>query len=374
MVRLFKFNICYLLIFFSSMYTVSANQPAILFISHDRGESNNFKALTPLLKKHHLSYKIIGFGQALQVFKQDKYLIPLKTEKTSVLSYKIRHLANRIRPQLVVAGMSSVLQAELLNFYKNRYKSKITTIAYYDNFDPMHEKDFVHPFLKKINKKNLDIVLVPLKPLIVSTKQIFPNNTVLSKGSPALTLTKQCHKDCFTNEQLRHVLGYHDQKPIILFAGDASKDYPTYAKKFIAAIAPLTNQYHFIITYHPKTSGALEKKLLRDANLTNVKVFNPTQKFSTFTLAKVAQLIIVHVSSVGSLLSIQCKPVVYFANSKYKNIFLQQQLARPASTQHELRQLIQQYRVIPKCYTKLMKIGLTNNARLATVNYLQSLL
>ena len=116
----------------------------------------------------------------------------------------------------------------------------------------------------------------------------------------------------------------------------------------------------FIITYHPKTSGALEKKLLRDANLTNVKVFNPTQKFSTFTLATVAQLIIVHVSSIGSLLSIQCKPVVYFANSKYKNIFLQQQLARPASTQHELRQLIQQYRVIPKCHTKLMKIGLTN--------------
>ena len=318
---------------------------AVLFVAYDQGESNAFLRIQEKLKESNIPYRILAMGQAAEVFKDDPAMIqmPEFTRNKTVAKNRnhrlnqrtVYRLTKQISAKVVYTGMASRAQAQVANVWE---RSGAKVIAFYDNFDPVDSVNYVKPFLDELDA--LDEFHVPSKRTGNSFAAITKSTgaQMVVTGQP----TMEAWNTTFAQTDkvlLRKTLNIDPQKPIVLFAGDYSNTYPKAFQTFVKASQRLPN-VHFLVTYHPKFNGELEKSNIEALAGSNVQLVHHSM-FSTATLSTIATLVLVHKSSVAQQAVYQGKPVIYVAEEGYQNLLLTEQLAILASAPKPLGVMIE---------------------------------
>ncbi|USE35160.1 CDP-glycerol glycerophosphotransferase family protein [Endozoicomonas sp. SCSIO W0465] len=334
------------LIFAPTSYSSDADyiKTAVLFVAYDQGESNAFLRIQERLKNSNIPYRILAMGHAAEIFKDDPALIPvgqlthneaLYENRDQPLNQKlVYNLAERISAKIVYTGMASRAQAQIANTWDTR-GAKV--IAFYDNFDPVDSINYVQPFLEEL--RYIDEFHVPSKTTALSFQSIASSlgAEVTVTGQPALEDWDRIHEetDIFL---LRETLNIHPEQPVVLFAGDYSSSYLQAFQTFIAATRLLPNIL-FLVSYHPKLDGDLERRIIAAQSDGNVHLLHHGT-YSTATISTIASAVIVHKSSVAQQAIYRGKPVIYVADENYQNLMLTEQLAIRASQPEPLAIMI----------------------------------
>ena len=334
------------LFFVPTSYSSDADyiKTAVLFVAYDQGESNAFLRIQERLKNSNIPYRILAMGRAAEVFKDDPALIPvdrlthnkaLLENRDQPLNQKLVYkLAEKISAKIVYTGMASRAQAQIANIWDRR-GAKV--IAFYDNFESVDSINYVQPFLEEL--RYIDEFHVPSKTTALSFQSIAASlgAEVTVTGQPTLEDWDRVYKDTDTF-LLRETLKIHPEQPVVLFAGDYSSSYPRAFQTFIAATRMLPDTL-FLVTYHPKFDGGLERRIIEAQSNGNVHLLHHGT-FSTASLSTIASAVIVHKSSVAQQAIYRGKPVIYVADENYQNLMLTEQLAIRASNPEPLAIMI----------------------------------
>ncbi|WP_419834201.1 hypothetical protein [Endozoicomonas atrinae] len=334
------------LFFAPASYSNDANyiKTAVLFVAYDQGESNAFLRIQEKLKSSNIPYRILAMGHAAEVFKDDPALIQIDRlthnealfdNRDQPLNQKlVYNLAERISTKIVYTGMASRAQAQIANIWDRR-GAKV--IAFYDNFEPVNSISYVQPFLEEL--RYIDEFHVPSKTTALSFQSIAVSlgAEVTVTGQPTLEDWDRVYEetDIFL---LRDTLNIHPEQPVVLFAGDYSSSYPWAFQTFIAATRMLPNIL-FLVSYHPKFDGGLERRIIEAQSDGNVHLLHHGT-YSTATLSTISSAVIVHKSSVAQQAIYRGKPVIYVTDQNYHNLMLTEQLAIRASSPEPLAIMI----------------------------------
>ena len=211
------------------------------------------------------------------------------------INYWKKMILNK-KPHIVMVGMVSVIQKQLIHFCKN---IGIKTIGYYDSFDLPRKNALIYSFAPLV-----DILLVPTYQIASAIHKY--NNKVYAVGQPSvetwLATILQADK-----QKIRKLLKIKKNKKVILFAGQYGKNYAKVFTAFIKTISKL-NKFVIVLSPHPKTMGKLEKHIIKTLQVKGI-VFN---HLSTVKACSIADLVITWTSTVGIQAAFTGKQVVYF--------------------------------------------------------------
>ena len=316
----------------------------VLFVAYDQGESNAFIQLEKALKGTSINYRIITLGRATDVFSgnpnrvspaQSRQAEFIKDRKTLLDKGELHRVVSRYNPAIVYTGMASATQAQLLNAFKDKGSH---TIAFYDNFDPIASKDYVRPFLDRA--VDIDEYHVASQATANSFKELpgFHNIPIKVTGQPALEAWDSVYQST-DSDKLRNLLGLLPSQQSVLFAGGYDSNYEQFFRIFIEATRQLPS-VAFLVTYHPKTSGELERHIIQNKAHGNVRLIN-TAEYSSQSLSKIANAVVVHKSSIGTQALYKHKPVIFVAENDFDNFLIRKQLARLASTPETVWQALE---------------------------------
>ncbi|MRI32192.1 hypothetical protein EOPP23_04170 [Endozoicomonas sp. OPT23] len=331
------------LLFFT--FNLFASEKAdLLLVAYDQGESNAFIQLESVLKENGVSYRILAFGRAEEIFQHHPQRLllstdlpkDLKTNRILPLSAKIlKELQNQYSFQIIYSGMASAAQAQVLNLYKD---VSTKTIAFYDNFEPVEKKNYVLSFLKTLD--HVDEFHVAGKVTADSFSVIAQEKhaNVVVTGQPALEAWDKIYKTT-EPEKIRSVLKLNPNDRVALFAGGYDSTYPQYLRTYILGCKQLSS-YQCLITYHPKTDGSLERSEVKKLQASNVRVISG-KGFSTTQLSIIASVIAVHKSTISVMAAYKGKPVLYIAEPEFSNFLITQGLAELASTPKDVAKSVQ---------------------------------
>lgn len=320
---------------------------AILFVAYDQGESNAFIRIQEKLKIANIPYRILAMGQAAEIFKDDPALIQIDelTHNQTLFNNRshplnqnlVYRLSKMISAKIVYTGMASRAQAQIANAYDIK---GVRVIAFYDNFEPVDSVNYVQPFFEELSY--VDEFHVPSKRTATSFQNIALSlgAKITVTGQPTMEDWDQIYAETDTL-LLRDTLNIHPNQPVVLFAGDYSKSYPWAFQTFVEATRMLPDIL-FLVTYHPKFDGGLEKRIIDSQSVGNVHLLR-RGTYSTATLSTIASAVIVHKSSVAQQAIYKGKPVIYVANQHYQNIMLTEHLAILASAPKPLAVMIRAY-------------------------------
>lgn len=309
---------------------------AILFVAYDQGESNAFIRIQEKLKSSNIPYRILAMGRAAEIFKNDPALIHVEelTHNEALFDNRnqplnqnlVYQLAEMISAKIVYTGMASRAQAQIANIWERR-GAKV--IAFYDNFEPVDSINYVQPFLEELS--SVDEFHVPSKTTASSFQAIAESKGAMVRvtGQPSLEDWDTIYQETDT-DLLRETLNIHPNQPVVLFAGDYSKSYPRAFQTFIEATRLLPDTL-FLVTYHPKFDGGLERRIIESQAGGNVNILHHGT-YSTAVLSTIASAVIVHKSSVAQQAIYRGKPVIYVTDTDYQNLMLTEQLAIRASS------------------------------------------
>ena len=276
----------------------------VLLVAYDHGDGQAFRTLLPELQERHIRWHLIAFGPAAELFSGseqitllDSYVPPeealqWKNNRRAELPAALTaRLFDQFRPTLVLSGMAHAAQAKLVRQWWQR---GAWTIAFYDNYAPPADQHWIEPWWE---------VAPPLEELWVPDHALvshFPAQTGRSKGVIAIehpTLTQWTMQQATEDRTaLRQTLGL-DKRPVVLLAGGYGE---TYMESFdlVAQAARLRPDLQWLLAPHPRTKGADEASLLARMRPAPIRMVTD---IPTVRLASVADLVIVHRSTVGTL-------------------------------------------------------------------------
>lgn len=328
------------LFLFARNHFADVPQVDVLFCPYDMGDANAIKKLAQELEKEELVLKILPLGKAEEVFEKSPHLIKTNfpntvSDREKILtSDQLAFIKNSIKPKIVIAGMASAIQAQVLNLFK---KEKAYTVAFYDNFDSPEGKEYIQPFLKKINQ--IDEYFLPSQSTLSGFQSL--DKTRHSKlsvlGQPVL----EDWDEIFSNtnrDGLRKHLSMLPEDQLILFVGGYDDTYKEYFRLFVRAMKAFKDNHSItiLVTYHPKTDGSLERSIVEEEKADNVKVVDKHGP-STAVVATVANVLCCHKSSVGVLALYVGLPVIYVAKKgELNNFAIKQGLALEIDNATEL--------------------------------------
>ncbi|MGY0217082.1 hypothetical protein ACWJJH_06785 [Endozoicomonadaceae bacterium StTr2] len=321
-------------------------QLPLLFCVYDMGETNAFKPLWKLLDKEAIDYRILAVDAAAGRLQGNDKVIAIKTDarpdsdwhtqrSARINSDTLAELARQRQVRLVISGMASGAQAEVLNYFREKQKSY--TIAYYDNLDSVEHKPFVQAFLGKA--RQIDRFWVPagiVRDDMGRHLEIDPS-VIEIVGQPSLESWDRTYRQ-FSANALKQELGISADKKVAVFAGGYDSTYPEYLDLFINTMKQHP-EWETLITWHPKTDGSLEKQLVARAGSKSIRAI-PSSVHNTAELSVAADLVAVHKSTVAIQAAYKGKPVVYVAESDHSTPLIQYQIAPLASSQNELEQVL----------------------------------
>lgn len=198
-------------------FSLFGEKTDVLFHLHDAGETN---ALLPVIRQLQRDYLIVATGVS------EKLLVGIPSEKIrSFQEYR------GIEPSLVITGVASLQQGEVLDFFRNR---GVLTFAYWDNFNAIGESLYFQT--AHLVEPKADILLLPCESLV----EAFPNRSLRVVGHPTLDAKISAK--------------------VILWIGGYGKEYEKAYELFqkgIAAIPGVT----ILIQHHPKSGQKNDLKL-----------------------------------------------------------------------------------------------------------------
>lgn len=317
-----------------------SRQLDVLFVAYDQGESNAFLQLEKALQQHQINYRILAFGRASEIFKEHPYRLEalvenqllLQNDRTRELSsFELEDIIKPIRPGIVYSGMSSVVQAQLLNAFKSKGSY---TIAFYDNFDPVADKEYVQPFLNRVIPPDEYHIPSIATRSSFDGQPAFATSVLTVSGTPALEAWDNIYQQTST-DIVRQELNIDKNQPVVVFAGGYDTTYETYLRIFVEAVRAMPSIL-FLVTSHPKTDGSLERKVVKELAAGNVRVIDKGAH-STTVLSKLSVAVVVHKSSIAAQALYKKKPVLYVAEPEFNNFLTRKQLAFVASSPEQVK-------------------------------------
>ncbi|RZI46531.1 hypothetical protein [Candidatus Finniella inopinata] len=322
----------------------------VLVCVYDMGDTGPLERVSAQLSQQKISYKVVAIGKAAEKLKGSDSIVSLtdmKPDETitwpreKLLSEQtLKDLSTQYQPKVVVAGMAAACQAQLLNHFKKAQGA--STIAFYDNFDPITTKEYVQPFLKEIGK--IDTYLIPaqatLKSFQAHEKTKSSNLEVV--GQPMLEEWDEIFKTT-NREDLCKKIGLAPSDQVILFVGGYDDTYREYFSRFVQGTQKLAGHkdLKFLVTYHPKTDGSLEKGVIAEQKATNIQVVDKGGPSST-QLATLAKILVCHKSGMGMQALYKGLSVLYVVQKgTYPNFALEQGWVQQAETANEVAQTLE---------------------------------
>ncbi|MBT4880331.1 MAG: hypothetical protein HOI80_05545 [Alphaproteobacteria bacterium] len=378
------FGVVLLVLFTFISNSNAQDQTDVLFCLKDMGDTS---ALAPVLEKlesRKITYKILAFGVAkasfeghphmLDVSKQcgeDAPTLDVDSPRDQKLSQNQLECVKRsVTPKIVVAGMASSAQAQVLNLFKS---TGSRVYAYYDNFDSVVGKDYVQPFFEAI--KTVDAYLVPSRSSLPGFKELqkTKNSEHIVVGQPSLENWDQIFSEV-NSFSLRTQLGLMAHDKVVVFAGGYDETYAESFKTFVSGMKKLAPLRAFVIA-HPRVDGVFEKTLVDQEKASNISVVN-VSNLPTSVMSTLASLVVCHKSSVGMQALYKGRPVIYVARKDdYTNFSIKKGVAVQVETPDEFYEEAKRLLAIrdrPK--SPLKKLGIPNNASEKIATYFHRVL
>ena len=348
----------------------------VLVCVYDMGDAGPLEKVTAKFDRERISYRVVAIGKAAEKLGVSESLVSLKALKSKeiinlprekLLSEQLlKDISAQCQPKVVLAGMAAACQAQLLNHFKAQ---GAYTVAFYDNFDPITTKEYVQPFLEEVGK--IDVYMIPAKATLKSfqehertksAKLEVVGQPMLEEWDEIFTVTKRA--------DLRKKIGLADADQVVLFVGGYDDTYQEYFTRFVEGAKKLEGQKHvkFLVTYHPKTDGSLEKKVITEQKATNVQVIDKGGP-SSMQLATLAKVLVCHKSGMGMQALYKGLSVVYVVKKgSYPNFALEQGLAEQVEAADEVAETLQRLLAAANSNRADIKdLGVPRDATLAIV-------
>ena len=321
----------------------------VLVCVYDMGDTGPLERVSAQLVQQKISYKVVAIGKAAEKLKGSDSIVSLNDMKFDetitwprdklLPEQTLKDLSTQYQPKVVMAGMAAACQAQLLNHFK---ANGAYTIAFYDNFDPITTKEYVQPFLQQVGK--IDTYMIPAQATLKSFQA--HEKTKAAKlevvGQPMLEEWDEIFKTTNREDLLKKVgLSMTDQ--VVLFVGGYDDTYREYFTRFVQGAKKLENHkdLQFLVTYHPKTDGSLEKSIIAEQKATNIQVIDKGGPSST-QLATLAKVLVCHKSGMGMQALYKGLSVLYVVQKgTYPNFALEQGWAQYAETADEVTQTLE---------------------------------
>ncbi|MCA0370340.1 MAG: hypothetical protein LCH26_04460 [Proteobacteria bacterium] len=323
----------------------------VLFVTYDMADLNALKAVAGAFRPERPAPCFLAFGQARAKMMGDPRLVLTQMGAGEVSAWPRERLlsqedldqVNALGPKVVVTGMASALQAQLLGSASHK------AFAFYDNFDPIVDaagngKEYIQAFLDQSVRAEMPFTYLVPSDATGASFDDDPRTKGKEKvtvGQPVLeeweTLFKDTDKDA-----LRGELGIAPSRRVIVFAGGYDATYEPFFTLFVDTMKDMVDAQNLevLITYHPKGGGVLERRLVQEAASPHIRVIESEDKggVATNKLATLASVFMCHKSSLGPQAISQGLPMLYVADPKdYTNLVLEKGLARIAGTKADLR-------------------------------------
>lgn len=324
----------------------------ILFAVYDVADLNALRVVADTPEMQEKKVCFFALGQANTQLKDDPRVVFQDVgsggadawPRDKLLSQDtLKHLQNVLQPKVIVTGMASAAQNQLLAFASDN------AFAFYDNFDPIKGKEYVQAFLSQSQGSGVK----PTAYWVASEKtaKSFSEDArtcdvpVEVVGQPVLEEWAILFKET-DRAALKQALGIEKDRRVILFAGGCDESYEAHFRLFLETVVPLIEELKLevLITYHPKPKGVLEKKLVGALHNPHVRVIDsPPVGIATNKLATLASVFMCHKSSLGSQAISQGLPMIYVANPEtYKNFVIEEKLAYISNDKKTLSRLIKE--------------------------------
>ena len=334
----------------SSASPTSSHKCEVLFVAYDMGDMNALKAVAHALEAKGKAPCFLAFGQARTKMLDDAHLVLKDMGEGEVTAWGRTRLLGEadlervktLSPKVVVVGMASALQAQLMSTASHK------AFAFYDNFDPIVDafgkgKEFVQAFLDEAKKFNGSFTyLVPSE----ATGESFDTDP-RTKGAPRVSVGQPVLEewdtlfDTMDRDALRTRLGIAPDRRVIVFAGGYDDTYEKYVTLFIETMKDMVDSHNLevLITYHPKPGGGLERRLVEEVASPHIRVIETEDKggVATNKLATIADVFMCHKSSLGPQAISQKLAMLYVADPKeYSNLVIEKGLAQIAGTKEDV--------------------------------------
>jgi hypothetical protein len=359
-----------------------AQKVDFLFVLYDRGETNGLKPVAARLEEAKYTVKMVCLGQASEIFKDDPRRIPLElwdsrlvpaTLKTWKRDHQlspdiVSKIQEDVQPQVVVTGMASAAQAQMLNWGVSQ---RAKTIAFYDNFDPVTGKEYVQEFLKVVG--SITTYLVPSSDVADSFKSLPERQAAALEvvGQPALEDWDKVFAETDT-QALRDQLSLPTDKQVVLFVGGYDDSYPPYLKMFIQGMKERPDLQGYI-TYHPSapSKGQMEREAAQGVK--NVRVIEPADKISTAQLSTIVNVLACHKSTVGAQAAYKGVPVIFLAGPEHMSFLIDKKIATRADSVEDFIAALTKA-LAQKEPISFEALGIPQNASQKIVDYLKGMI
>lgn len=312
----------------------------ILFVLYEAGDSYALQPVMEELDNMAVNYRILAFGKGRELFSQHPRYVAIdedisKDRSIPLSSKALDDIMATVDARIVVSGMSSKGQAQIMNRFRER-EQKTITIAYYDNFEPVHLKPYVKPFLDTLIKTDFFFVPSTVTGQSFSNIRHSKNSKVLVLGQP--TLEKWVNDfEVTDSDAVRKRLGLKKDDKIILFSGGYDLTYKKNFDVFVQGMK-LMPDIKAVVTYHPKMDGSIERSAIKKYGAKNIKIIDDE---IPSILATVSDAVATHKSSVGVQALYMGLPVVFIADTeKYSNFAIRQGLARQVDTPKDFAEAV----------------------------------
>jgi hypothetical protein len=304
--RIYRKFLVLFLVCFASLF---AKETDLLVVLFDAGETN---ALLPVLEKLHEEGRIFSIavcGTAAELVKKrpefSEHLLEIdsRIDKTwtrdqMLLESRILEIKKKVQPKVVLTGVASQIQAQLLDAYKHEAR----TLAYWDNFSPNGANPY---FTKALEvQKHADKVLYP-SDFVASAEEFAsrPKEEKIVVGQPSLDVWKK-----ELSAVNRHAI-WKSPDSVITYIGSYGPEYEEALRLFVRCIRESHFPGKVIIQLHPKSDGAFEKTVCSGAPF----LFLP---LSTIEAVAIADLVVCYNSTVAFQASFSGKKVLYVIPEK----------------------------------------------------------
>lgn len=348
----------------------------VLFLVYNAGEAEPFREVA---KKLTVDYQIVGIGVGEEKFGKDPHFVSLGTdpfgsERSSTLTHDTDQNRDRLLndatlhkilaldPQVVISGMASAWQAQILNA---AHAKGAKTVAFYDNMNgPVTEQKYVGPFTSTIDKDAIGTWLVPGEAFTVGFK-----GNVKALGQPVLEQWDTVFQS--PDAKIKDKLGMKNGQKLILFAGGNDVTYPQYLEEMMTAVKDREDLF-LVITPHPARKDGIEDTLF--ARLGNPRNIRVERGIKTIDITPFASVFAAHKSSMGAHALSHGLPVLFVGpKADYASlVVVGDGLGVVAENKEEVEKSLE---VLLKAEQKpsLAKLGVPENASQAIAKYLDGL-
>lgn len=281
----------------------------------------------------------------------------LSRENSEDIGFWVQQLLS-LKPGLVITGLVSRIQGDIAHEMR---EAGFNTRGFCDSFDPPQAESVIVKTARRVDK-----VWAPNR-AVQERLFTFIKQPVLALGQPSVETWLRYAEETDVDKVMRRQ-GIRPGRRLVVFAGQYGEGYEQVLQAFAkaaAAVSAADGRLLFAFSHHPRTTGELEEKVLKEVDSDHLVLAKPG--LSTAQLAVAASVLISWQSTAGIQAAFMGKPVIYFGlrADGYTNVLTEHGLAgyaTPETLGISLEQAISYCCDRDKLRRQLASIGFILNA------------